>query len=754
MILRSSGRRLCLRVVNEVDLSLSAALLSWPFHPFSLALLILTAFVYWRGWTRGRKLIHGSRDFNRLWAFLGGLSALLLALESPLDTFDSLFLSAHMTQHLLLMMIAPPLLLLGQPTLPLLRGMPKAFVKEALGPFLTSPTLRKFFEFFTSLPVTWLLFALSTILWHMPVLYELALRSATWHGIQHASFFWTGVLFWWPLIRQGPGKSRWPDWAGIPYLLFSDIVNTALSAFLIFSGKVLYPSYERVHISGFSAGDDQALAGAIMWVPGSVVYLLPAIAFTMRLLSTRRTHDGEQMIIQRTPVPKARSRSFTKRLPTVRRWAQAGMLLVAVAVMADGFFGPQITPVNMAGVLPWIHWRALSILALLTVGNLFCMACPFTFVRDIGRKVLPAKLRWPRPLRTKWLPVALLVLYLWTYEAFHLWNSPFVTAWIICGYFGAALLIDGFFRGASFCKYVCPIGQFHFVSSLVSPREVRVRSVATCNSCRTHDCIRGNQTAHGCELYLFQPKKESSLDCTFCLDCVKACPHDNVALLPVLPAKTVIEDPYRSSLGKLSKRTDFAALALLIVFGAFVNAAGMIGPVMIWEHRWHARLGRHGMPIAVGMFVAVGAVVLPALSALLCGAFNRLVERKLKIMEAARRFSFALAPLGIAMWAAHLLYHFATGWSSAVLAIERALGGAMQIVTPSIPEWLTPAQILILDAGLLLTLYVAWQIANRYSERIWNALAILLPWALLSVSLYATGVWILLQPMEMRGMVH
>jgi ferredoxin len=532
-------------------------------------------------------------------------------------------------------------------------------------------------------------------------------------------------------------------------------VNTALSAFLIFSGKVLYPTYETIHIPGFSAADDQALAGAIMWVPGSIVYLVPAIALTMRLLSPHKNQNQEQVRIQRVPVRKMRAISFTKRLPAFRRFAQMAMLLLAIAVVVDGFRGPQVTPANMAGVLPWIHWRALSILALLAVGNLFCMACPFTFVRDIGRKFLPARLRWPKPLRSKWLPVVLLVLYLWTYEAFHLWDSPWVTAWIITGYFGSALLIDGLFRGASFCKYVCPIGQFHFVSSLVSPREVRVRSNSTCNSCRTHDCIRGNQTARGCELYLFQPKKASNLDCTFCLDCVKACPHDNVALLPVLPATTVIQDPYRSSIGKLSKRTDFAALALLIVFGAFVNAAGMIGPVMMWEHHWHARFGVHGMPLATGMFVAIGAIVFPALTVTLCSALNRLVQSKLKVMDAARRFAFALVPLGIAMWAAHLLYHFATGWSSAVPVIERAITGTMQtLAAPFTPNWLTPVQILFLDAGLLLTLYVAWRIANQYAQQMRKAIAILLPWALLSVGLYVLGIWILLQPMEMRGMVH
>ncbi len=81
--------------------------------------------------------------------------------------------------------------------------------------------------------------------------------------------------------------------------------------------------------------------------------------------------------------------------------------------MWDGFFGVQAAPANLAGVLPWIHWRAFSIIALIVFGNVFCFACPFVFVRDGARKLLPARLRWPRALRTKWLPVALLVLYFW-----------------------------------------------------------------------------------------------------------------------------------------------------------------------------------------------------------------------------------------------------------------------------------------------------------------------------------------------------
>src|SRR5450432_2498237 len=142
------------------------------------------------------------------------------------------------------------------------------------------------------------------------------------------------------------------------------------------------------------------------------------------------------------------------------------------------------------------------------------MACPFTFVRDLGRKLLPASLPWPRVLRSKWIAVALLAFYLWVYEAYDLWDKPAATAGIILGYFLAALVIDGFFKGASFCKYVCPIGQFHFVQSLASPLEVKIREPDVCATCRTFDCIKGNEQYRGCELKLFQPRKSGNMDCT------------------------------------------------------------------------------------------------------------------------------------------------------------------------------------------------------------------------------------------------
>lgn len=702
----------------------NAALTSWTIHPAALLLLVLTAAIYLRGWMRGRQLLRSPEDASRLAAFLAGLVAVFIATESPLDTFDSLYLSAHMTQHLLLLMIAPPLLLFGRPLLPLLRGLPRSFVKEGLGPFLSWRPLRKVGATLVSPVFAWIAFAFSTLFWHVPALYELALGDPFWHGVEHACFFWTGILFWWSIVEPTPAKPRWPRWTKIPYLLFADIVNTALSAFFVFSGRVLYPSYAVLHAGGLSAQDDQTLAGAIMWVPGSIIYLVPAFVLVVRLFATGPASPPPVRYVKR--IAKARR---PLRLWRGRRVAQFLMLLLAVAIMADGWFGPQVTPLNFAGVLPWIHWRALSIVALLMIGNLFCMVCPFTFVRDLGRKILPANLRWPRMLRNKWLSVGLLLLYFWCYEAFSLWNRPSATAWLIAGYFLAALTIDGLFRGASFCKYVCPIGQYHFIASLTSPREVRVKSQSVCKSCKTHDCIRGNEQVRGCELFLFQPKKESSLDCTFCLDCVKACPHDNVSILPVIPAKTIVEDSYRSSLGRLSKRSDLAALALVFVFGAFANAAGMVAPVMMLPNR---------------LLLLALVLVVPTAAVLAITAPSRL----------GRRLIFALVPLGTAMWAAHLLYHLFTGWQEPwMILVHRLFHWHMQMSMAAIPAGLTAMQIVLLDAGLLLSLYTGWRIVKQPSAHAKHAIRSIAPWAALALALYVVGAWIFFQPMQMRGMM-
>jgi putative membrane protein len=236
---------------------------TWDLDPKTLCLLAVVALVYLRGWLRGK----GRGE--ELAAFVAGLLTIFIALQSPLDTFDDLYLWVHMTQHILLMTAAPLLIMLGRPWHLLLRGLPRPLVK-ALAPVLAWPGLM-------NPVVAWLLFASSFILWHLPGFYQFALQSPFWHDVQHACFFWSGILFWHPVLAK-------PRWLIVPYLLFADILNTVFSAYLIFSGRLVYPLYRSVRAAGMTPMNDQILAGAIMWVPGSLFFLFPAFVIAFRLL--------------------------------------------------------------------------------------------------------------------------------------------------------------------------------------------------------------------------------------------------------------------------------------------------------------------------------------------------------------------------------------------------------------------------------------------------------------------------------------
>src|SRR3984957_16157885 len=543
-----------------MDAVAAAVLESWRLDLRMIFALLAAAWIYVRGWRQLHRQMPSRYTTDRLILFLSGLATIFLALASPLDAFGNLLLEAHMVQHLLLIMIAPLLILTGQPVLPLLRGLPQGWIKNGLGPFLRWRALRNVGGALVSPVTAFLAMAVAVIFWHLPRFYELGLRSEGWHQVEHACFFVGGLLFWWPVVQVWPSHSRTPRWAIIPYLLLADLVNTGLSAFLIFSRHVVYPTYALApRLWGTSALGDQAVAGGIMWVPGSVVYLIPAIVVAMKALDSARAVRTSPALRPPSRRPDPKPRWDLLRMPILgpllrhryfRRAAQTVMFLLAAVIVADGLFGPQVSALNLAGVLPWTHWRAFSVLALLIGGNFFCMACPFTLPRDLARRFLPASRLWPKQLRSKWTAVGLTALYLWAYEAFSIWDSPWWTAWIVVGYFTTALLVDGIFQGASFCKYVCPIGQFHFVNSLVSPLQVTVREPKVCDSCQTHDCLHGHAGQRGCELYLFQPKKAGNFDCTFCLDCVHACPSGNVGILASPPGLTILDDRPRSGIGR------------------------------------------------------------------------------------------------------------------------------------------------------------------------------------------------------------
>lgn len=260
---------------------------SWPVLPACLT--VLCALLYARGWIRARRLRPFELPRWRAACFFAGLLILWLSIASPLDAFDDYLLTAHMIQHFVLMSVVPPLLLLGAPTVPMLRGLPRTLVHTVVRPIVSAGWYHRVLRKLSSPALLWFLMNAAYIGWHIPAAFELTLHSEPVHDVEHLCFLFTSIAFWWYVIQPWPAQSRMPRWTVIPYLLTSDIVNTIVSAILAFSGRVLYPSYAAApRVSSLSPLQDQVAAGCEMWVLNSVVFLVPAVVITARLLTPQR----------------------------------------------------------------------------------------------------------------------------------------------------------------------------------------------------------------------------------------------------------------------------------------------------------------------------------------------------------------------------------------------------------------------------------------------------------------------------------
>jgi hypothetical protein len=303
--------------------------------------------------------------------------------------------------------------------------------------------------------------------------------------------------------------------------------------------------------------------------------------------------------------------------------------------------------------------------------------------------------------------------------------------------------------------------------STVSPLEVRVREHGVCLQCKTKDCIRGRHEPgpdfvilqRGCELALFQQRKVGNMDCTFCLDCVHACPHDNVGILGRVPASELMVDPMRSGIGRFSRRKDIAALIMIFSFGALLNAFGMVSPAYAVE-KWLGSLLHLSEGPVLSVIFAVFLIVEPAVLLGLAAWITKMAGGSQRaIVPLAVRYSYALVPLGFGMWLAHYGFHFFTGLYTFIPVAQNAVAnlGWPIFGTPNwrltgIPmRFVQPMEMGFLLLGLAGSLLVAFKIAEEDSPtKIMRAFA---PWASVSVILWLASVWLMVQPMEMRAML-
>jgi polyferredoxin len=480
------------------------------------------------------------------------------------------------------------------------------------------------------------------------------------------------------------------------------------------------------------------------------------------------------------------------RLPFLRvfvRWKyarlvlQLPLLLLAIFVIWDGLTGRQLASRNIATTASWLHYRGLVVVALALFGNAFCAACPLMLTRALTRRVeqwLPSKLSWPSVLKNKYLVMALLLLVFFSYEYWDLWASPWLTAWLAIAYFVGAFAIDSLFPAGTFCKYVCPLGNFNFLYASASPTQITANDHDICRSCQHKPCLHGREsyadaaqakgqasfiplseithangegTFPGCETKLFVPTMQSNMDCTSCMNCVRACPYDNVAITLRSPAWEWTHAPWQTA-----AKTSVMVMGTVLAFWGLLNATAMIGPFFSFAE-WLARtLNTESEFLLLAVFFLLTALAGIVITLLISSLADSLGGKRQGPRVAFQRWGYVNVALGFGFWGAHYIFHFLTGALLIVPVFQHFFEyRGFAIDTNWRLAQLVPSSALFTITALIVLAYafLACYVVVRIALRDFGRRGVLAMWPMLLyvLAFSALAIMILGQPMEMRGSI-
>jgi putative membrane protein len=249
---------------------------AWSFEPGVVIPILLSALLYARGALRLGKASPASTRKIDIYCFAAGWVALAVALVSPIHPWGSVLFSVHMTQHEILMLIAAPLLVLGRPIVPFLWALPKP-VAISLASCSKTPVWSCTWRAISNPFVAWSIHAVVLWSWHIPALFQATLDNELVHALQHASFLFSALLFWWAVIH---GRRRALGFGlAVLYMFTTALHSGLLGALITFANRVWYPAYlDRTSAWGLTPLEDQQIGGLIMWVPAGLVYIAAGLA--------------------------------------------------------------------------------------------------------------------------------------------------------------------------------------------------------------------------------------------------------------------------------------------------------------------------------------------------------------------------------------------------------------------------------------------------------------------------------------------
>lgn len=391
------------------------------------------------------------------------------------------------------------------------------------------------------------------------------------------------------------------------------------------------------------------------------------------------------------------------------------MLVGYIFAILAGLIGTPVGSHNFSIVFVWIAWWAILILiAVPFFGRGWCAVCPIPLPGEWlqrGAVLAPPdkrpkwlNLRVPRIFRNIWMQnISFLLLALFSSV---LLTTPNITGIVLAAMLFAAIGLSAIFERRAFCRYLCPVGGFIGLYSQTAPIELRIKDKQVCVTCEGKPCYNGSSAGYGCPWDVFPGGLTKNTSCGLCLECIRTCPHDNIA---------VNLRPFSADLAKPSTRMDEAFKAFIMLGSAMIYAGVLLGP---WGALKDAayNVGSSAWFVYAAIFLAIIFVVLP-------GFFTLGLLQTKSVLPLKKRFASlatALIPLGLMFWAAFSLSFVLTNASYILAALSDPLGLGWNLFgTANIP-WqpmltfiLAPAQTLALVGGLIWSARTAQKSASE-----------------------------------------
>ncbi len=437
---------------------------------------------------------------------------------------------------------------------------------------------------------------------------------------------------------------------------------------------------------------------------------------------------------------------------------QSSALLLFLLVITAGLIGHETN--NIGPVITWTWWWVLLIFLVLGFGKAFCMVCPWeavtSMVTSLSLKSRVKKLGyekpWPKWARNIYPAILFFVVLTWFELGRDVTRSASMTAILAMLMVAMAVMVGIVYEKRAFCRYGCLVGRVSGLYAMFAPVELRAASAEVCAGCRTKDCYKGTETTTSCPTSLFPSKVDENTYCTLCTECVRSCPHDNIAI-NVRPFGVDLERKERF-------KWDEAILAIVLLSLTSFHGLTMTPQWVRMNQVLRAEFNL-GASACFTLLMAL-VVLLPILLFWVAAklAYRFAGTERVSVSRIFRAFAYSLVPIALFYHLAHNCMHFFTEGQHIIPLLSDPFGFGWDLFGTagrSYPPILSVSTIWVLQIlcivighvyGVVLADRYANQLYDRQSKPVFKSLLPLLATMILYSSF---SVWLVMQPMDMRS---